>query len=241
MKKINAISANATPSFDVSRRGFLKIAGAVAVSANLANCGKQETGSAQYLESKDLPPDALPSKGYLLVDAKKCQGCISCMMICSMAHEGKINLSLSRIQVQQNPFGAFPADISIALCRQCVKPQCVDACPTKALHIDAAKGNIRVVDADKCTGCRSCVEACAFEPSRAIWNFEDNHAQKCDLCENTPFWEEKGGLKGKQACISVCPVGAIAFSEKIPVQKGDRGYRVNLRGKVWAALQFPTD
>ncbi len=241
MKKSNAVSENTRSSFDISRRGFLKIAGTIAISANLPGCGERQTESVTYLEPRDLPPDALPSKGYLVVDTKKCQGCISCMIVCSMAHEGKINLSLSRIQVLQNPFAPFPEDISIAQCRQCVEPQCVDACPSGALLIDTSKGNIRTVDPDKCIGCRSCVEACPFEPSRAIWNFEGNYAQKCDLCENTPFWDKKGGLNGKQACISVCPVGAIAFSEKIPVQKGNRGYQVNLRGKTWASLQYPTD
>ncbi len=27
-----------------------------------------------------------PSKGYLVVDTKKCSGCMSCMMACTLAH-----------------------------------------------------------------------------------------------------------------------------------------------------------
>lgn len=66
---------------------------------------------------------------------------------------------------------------------------------------------------EQCRQCvePACVEACPFPPSRAIWNFQENHAQKCDLCVNAPFLEEKGGPDGKQACVEVCPVGAIKF------------------------------
>ena len=41
-------------------------------------------------------------------------------------------------------------------------------------------------------------------------------------------------------CISVCPVGAIKFTKKIPKQKGDGGYKVDLRGRNWGKLGYPT-
>ena len=58
---------------------------------------------------------------------------------------------------------------------------------------------------------------------------------------NAPFWKEQGGVKGKQACVSVCPMGAIMFTGQIPIQKGNMGYEVNLRGKAWEKMGFPTD
>ena len=55
---------------------------------------------------------AIPaSEGYLLVDTKKCAGCASCMLACSMVHSGESNLSLSRIQVTNNVFEPFPGGI----------------------------------------------------------------------------------------------------------------------------------
>jgi protein NrfC len=87
----------------------------------------------------------------------------------------------------------------------------------------------------------ACVEACPYLPSRAVWNFEEDHAQKCDLCAEAPFWVEKGGPDGKQACVEVCPVGAIKFTKEIPQQEGDKGYKVNLRGKSWKHLGYPID
>ncbi|MHC4681836.1 MAG: 4Fe-4S dicluster domain-containing protein [Planctomycetota bacterium] len=181
---------------------------------------------------------AMPaSGGYLLVDTKKCQGCMTCMLACSLVHEGKENLSLARIQVDS--FAKFPDDITLAQCRQCVEPACLKACPTDALRVDQEHGNVRMVDTEKCTGCMSCVKACPYAPGRAVWDFEDEHAQKCDLCADTPFWNERGGPGGKQACVALCPVAALKFTKEIPKQDGDEGYNINLRGDGWKNLGFP--
>jgi protein NrfC len=180
------------------------------------------------------------SGGYLLVDTKKCVGCDSCMLACSAVHYGKTSFSNSRIQIIQNVFTPYPGDIVQAQCRQCPFPPCVEACPTGANHIDAANGNVRMIDYAKCIGCERCVSACPYTPSRALWNAQEKHAQKCDLCANTPFWDEKGGFGGKQACIESCPVHAIAFTKDVPIQKAE-GYDVNLRKTDGSAeLGMPT-
>lgn len=217
-------------SGDVSRRQFLTGLGGIGIGAALGG----------LLKGFLLPDDifAIPaSEGYLLVDTKKCAGCTTCMMACSMTHHGQSNPSLSRIQITQDPFGKFPNDIEIAQCRQCPYPSCVKACPTGAMHVDEAT-NVRTVDPAKCIGCEKCVNACPFTPSRALWNGEEKHAQKCDLCSDTPFWKEDGGPEGKRACESVCPMGAISFTKEIPSQR-ESGYDVDLRaGTPWKALGF---
>jgi len=115
----------------------------------------------------------------------------------------------------------------------------VDACPTGANHVDDANGNVRTIDESKCIGCERCVNACPFTPSRVLWNAEDKHAQKCDLCANTPFWNEEGGPDGKQACASVCPMHAISFTQEVPVQS-ESGYDVDLghTSAVWTTYGF---
>jgi protein NrfC len=218
-----------------SRRDFLKLSGNATLGAGVGIL-------LPNLIWLDKAIAATPvSGGYLLVDVKKCQGCLSCMLACSLVHEGKESLSLSRIQVLQNPFMGFPGDIQLAQCRQCVEPACVEACPTGALYTDESHGNIRIVNQEKCIGCQSCVDACPYKPSRVVWNFEKDLAQKCDLCIDTPFWKQRGGPSGKQACVEVCPLGAITFTDKTPVQKGDQGYQVNLRGQKWQKLGYPID
>ena len=219
----------------LSRREFLKISGNVAV---LAGTG----GALKNLVLLGNGIAAIPaSEGYLLVDTKKCQGCLTCMLACSLAHEGEENLSLSRIQILQNPFEGFPDDLDISQCRQCVDPKCVEACPTDALFVDKENGNIRRIDETKCIGCESCIEACPYTPSRSIWDGDEEHALKCDLCLDTPFWNQKGGPEGKQACVELCPLGALTFTKEIPDQEGDRGYKVNLRGPGWKKLGFSVD
>ncbi len=183
---------------------------------------------------------AIPaSEGYLLVDTKKCGGCESCMLACSLAHTGRSNINLSRIQITQNPFGKFPNDMAQIQCRQCPYPACIDACPTGAMHAESEFGNVRMVDEGKCIGCERCVNACPFTPSRVQWNFEDRHAQKCDLCANAPHWNKDGGPNGSQACIELCPMKAISFTPTVPAQS-DAGYVVNLRNSHWGNLMFPT-
>lgn len=108
-----------------------------------------------------------------------------------------------------------------------------------AMHADPATG-VRLVDEGKCIGCERCVEACPFTPSRVQWNFEDKHAQKCDLCKNTPFWDEAGGVGGKQLCVEICPMKAISFTNELPVQT-DEGYTANLRNDHYLEIGLPSD
>ena len=222
---------------ETPRREFLKLAGVVVIGGGASSCAPSITA-----QKSGIPV----SVGYILVDTKKCQGCLSCMLACSLVHEGGTNLSLSRIQVIQNSFEKWPNDLTIEQCRQCVDPACVKVCPKEALKADPKYGNVRKVDANKCIGCGLCVEACPYTPSRPLVapdkNFNDDmKSRKCDLCANAQYhWDKKGGGPGrKQACVEVCPVGAITFTKKIPVQEGDAGYKVNLRGKNWEKLGYP--
>ena len=211
----------------VSRREFFKFSGMAIIGSGIIGCNIFPIGNEKA------------TWGFLLVDMKKCQGCLSCMLACSLVHDGIESLSLSRIQVQQNSFGKWPNDLALIQCRQCVEPACVIACPVDALKSDPAFGGVTTVDIEKCIGCKSCVDACPYTPSRIIWNFEKGHSQKCDLCANAPFWDNEGGPDGKKACIEICPLGAIVFTKVIPEQEGDEGYNTNLRGSQWKKLGFP--
>ncbi|MGD9047993.1 MAG: 4Fe-4S dicluster domain-containing protein [Anaerolineae bacterium] len=254
----------------ITRREFIKVTGAIVIVAGIGGCGATDeiptptdmprptntmapTNTPMPTDTpvptQVLTPAALipPADGYLLVDIEKCQGCLSCMLACSLIHEGGESLSLSRIQIMQNSFESYPADLTIEQCRQCVEPACVEVCPVDALEPDANFGNVRIVDKEKCIGCGLCFEACPFTPSRAFLAADEAYggeakSRKCDLCANAPYhWDEAGGgPDGKQACVAICPVGAIAFSKEIPVQEGIGGYKVNLRDEVWASLGYPT-
>jgi protein NrfC len=181
------------------------------------------------------------SEGFLIVDRKKCQGCGTCMMACSLAHAGVASYSLSRIQVLQDSFADWPDDVLIATCRQCQDAPCVQVCPTGANKADPEHGNVRRIDPELCIGCKLCITKCPYTPVRLQWDRDRRKSQKCDLCVDTPHLDEKGGPGGVQACVRACPVGAIAFTRTMPDQSRVDSYEVNLRDKVWKQLGMSTD
>ncbi len=190
-----------------------------------------------------IPNTIADSEGFLVVDLKKCQGCCTCMMACALAHSGVASYSLSRIQIQQDSFENWPDDVSMAMCRQCQDAPCVAVCPVrpvKANKPNPDQGHVRMIDPELCIGCKMCLVRCPFMPGRIQWNADLKHSQKCDLCVDTPYLEEKGGPGGMQTCVRVCPENAIAFTTEMPNQCSEDSYHVNLRGKAWAKLGMTT-
>jgi protein NrfC len=216
----------------LSRRDFLAVGGAVVAVDVLLAATPAEAVAPAPAAGTSFPE----SKGYLIYDSKKCAGCTTCMLSCSLVHYGVQNLSRSRIQIMQDSWGKFPNDIKMALCRQCVAPVCVEKCPVGAAFIDADNGNVRRIDSKKCVGCKTCIKMCPQQPHRPVWIAADNKSTKCDLCIDSPYWDEKGGPGGKQACVESCPMMAIKFVKEIPDQEETNGYDVNLRNDHWLNL-----
>jgi len=140
------------------------------------------------------------SQGYLVFDPSLCTGCHTCEIVCSAFHNGgKVQPSLSKIQVKDDPFGGTINNFEPAVCFQCQEPKCMEACLDDAIYVDEKTG-ARCVDEAKCTGCQLCIEACgdAYDPPRIIFDPERNIALKCDLCEGDPQcvkWCSNGALK----------------------------------------------
>lgn len=222
---------------EINRRQFLVgssaalAAGALAAAPGVKNADASEPREISYPESH----------GYLVYDSKKCIGCTTCMLACSLTHYGEQNLSLSRIQIIQDSFGKFPDDIQIAVCRQCVTPVCVQNCPVGAAYIDTENGNVRRINEEECIGCGKCLEMCPQQPHRTVWNHFKEKSSKCDLCIDTPYWNEKGGPDGKQACVQACPMQAIKVVTETPDQKETEGYNVNLRNDNYLNLGLVDD
>ncbi len=229
-----------------SRRSFLRGASAAVVGGAASTVvasplfpASPSVPTAEAATPPEKSADAAPSApmrvtypasaGYLVVDPKKCAGCLNCMIACSTAHYGEASFSLARIQISQDPFQRYPNDLQQNQCRQCASPLCVQNCPTGAAHIDTENGNVRVIDEATCVGCKTCLSACPQVPRRTVWNPVTQKSTKCDLCLNTPYWNEQGGPTGKQACVEVCPMKAIQLVNETPSQMENVGYVVNLR------------
>jgi protein NrfC len=215
----------------VLRRDFLAGSGAALAAGALAVTAPE---SAAAVLTPAAPQDAkqalAPSTGYIVYDSRLCLGCQSCMFACSLTHEGTANPSLSRIQIIRDApsFTKYPYDIVMSVCRQCVSPLCVQNCPTGACHVDAANGNVRRIDQTKCIGCKRCINSCPQRPHRTIWNSAKKKSTKCDLCADAPFWSQKGGPGGKQACVETCAAKALKLVADPPPQQDVAGYDVNL-------------
>ena len=223
----------------LSRRDFLVTGGTVVavdalISATPANSVAAAAAPANPAADASIPA----SKGYLVYDSRKCAGCTTCMLSCSLVHFGVQNLSRARIQIMQDSFAKFPNDIKMAPCRQCKAPVCVQNCPVGAAFVDTANGNVRRIDSTKCIGCKTCLKMCPQQPHRPVWVVIDGKGKssKCDLCIDTPFWNETGGPGGKQACVESCPMMAIKFVAEMPNQAETEGYDINLRNDHWYNL-----
>lgn len=127
-----------------------------------------------------------------------CAGCRTCEAVCSLHKEGVVSPALSRISVSTRVLDGY---VSVAYtCNQCAVAWCLSACPVGAIVVDGLTG-AKVVDETKCTGCRSCVEACPFTPSRVAYNPAGGVCFKCDLCGGEPL------------CVEFCPMGALQLRE----------------------------
>ena len=132
----------------------------------------------------------------IVANPKICAGCRMCEMICSLSHEGCIDMERSRIHIMSNPFrGSFVPKV----CHQCSNAPCYYACPSSAIEVKKDLGGIVMIDEEKCTGCRECVDACPYNAIR--FDQDRNKVLKCDFCNGDP------------ECVKWCPVNALGVAE----------------------------
>lgn len=114
-----------------------------------------------------------------------CTDCGMCELMCSLEKTGEVDPSRSRIRVAYAPEGFPPRPV---VCRHCQRPPCVPACPEPgAMRLEEG---VVVIDQDRCTRCRACIDACPFG---AIFLGPGGEPLKCDLC------------RGEPVCTKFCP------------------------------------
>ena len=108
----------------------------------------------------------------ILYDSTLCIGCKACEGACAerwglpyddkIAAEEKISAhKLTAVETHGERF-------SRRLCMNCAQPACASVCPVGALQ-KTALGPV-VYDADKCMGCRYCMQACPFQVPSYEWS-----------------------------------------------------------------------
>lgn len=140
----------------------------------------------------------------MVIDTKKCVGCMDCVVACKT--ENEVPKGFDRDWLAYETLGKFPnlnMEIRSERCNHCDNPPCVYCCPTGASHISDI-GGIVLVDYDKCIGCKACIAAC---PYNARFIHPDGYATKCTFCAHRV-------VEGKDpACVSVCPTHCMYFGD----------------------------
>jgi Fe-S-cluster-containing dehydrogenase component len=197
---------NGLPSLDplCSRRRVLKMGGIsiIGISALAPHFAQAATKPLIVMDK---------AQGLVVADPLKCVGCGRCELACTEFNDGKAAPKISRIKIDRNL--AFGPDGLLTyregrgnwgdglvvqdLCKQCPHPvPCANICPENAI-IAAPAGKARMVDLEKCTGCKICLKACPWE--MISFDPDTRKATKCHLCS------------GKPKCVEACPAEALSY------------------------------
>ena len=133
-----------------------------------------------------------------------CMGCGLCRVYCQTEHSRSRDTikafkreaprPLPRIRVEKNGEVCFSVQ-----CRHCAEPWCVYSCLTGAMRKDSASGVVSV-DAEKCSGCWTCIVACPF--GALIKDTNNKVIAKCDFCAGQDI----------PVCVANCPNEALVLS-----------------------------
>lgn len=203
----------------VSRRQFLWVSGVSIIGMSTLGPGLTSVAAKPVLIMER-------ARGLVVSDPTKCVGCRRCELGCTEFNDGKAAPSMARVKIARNlnfgPNGAFAGQraqgnwgnglIVQDLCKRCPHPvPCADACPNDAIVVQPPT-NARVVDAQKCVGCRMCLKACPWE--MISFDSDTGKATKCFLCA------------GKPKCVEACPAAALSYvswrdlTDKVPPRSG---------------------
>ncbi len=184
---------------DLTRRDFLKVAGAVA--GGLTATGALTNSALASSGGGDIP---LEDQKAMLYDATYCVGCRECELACKednqLKEEDVDDLSghtFTLIKLYQSEDGSEESFRKYQ-CMHCVEPACVISCPVGALE-KTANGPV-LYESLKCIGCRYCMQACPYGVPAYDWSEAYPLIAKCDLC-----YDRQDGT----ACALACSPGAL--------------------------------
>jgi tetrathionate reductase subunit B len=152
------------------------------------------------------------------IDIAKCNGCHCCQIACKDEHVAndwtpyaKPQPDTGQFWLKQNEFvkGTVPkvkVHYLPILCMHCDDAPCMTSCPIEGAIYKRDDGLV-IIDPEKCTGCKNCVDACPYHT--IFFNEGLNIAQKCTGCAHLldSGWKEP-------RCADACPTLALRFGEE---------------------------
>jgi len=141
----------------------------------------------------------------LFVDITRCIGCFSCEVACKLEHDLPVGPRLIQVmQIGPHKVGEDLKTYYLPIgCFHCGNAPCIEACPKNAIE-RRSDGIVHIV-ADKCIGCRLCIEACPFAAPQL--DTRSGKVIKCDYCKDRV---DKGLWP---ACATKCTMKAMYFGD----------------------------
>ena len=148
----------------------------------------------------------LKEKG-ILFDETLCVGCGSCYQACKEKNNlPATNKDFLKDHLSDNTFTVveqYGKKYARKLCMHCTEPSCVSVCLVGAFTKSAAGAVL--YNADKCIGCRYCMQACPHKIPRYEWGTTRPRVRKCNMCS------ERVKAGKLTACSEACPTEATLF------------------------------
>ncbi|KJS21243.1 MAG: (4Fe-4S)-binding protein [Clostridiaceae bacterium BRH_c20a] len=104
----------------------------------------------------------------MVIDQRKCVGCISCTVACKA--ENALPPGAVYRPVIEHEIGTFPNVRRSFLprpCMHCENPPCVSVCPVNATY--KRPDGIVSINYERCIGCRYCLNACPYGARQFDW------------------------------------------------------------------------
>ena len=213
-----------------SRRDFLKLAGALAVTAGVAQVAmNQMTVNASSGGEEGTGP-----QWGMLIDINLCIGCQYCTFSCEAVNNLADDMRYCVVTTETTQTGK---EFFLSRpCMHCQEAPCVHVCPVKATYKRA--DGIVAMDYSRCIGCRYCQVACPYEAR--VFNWKDpierspqspnfglqevpnrprGVVEKCTFCSHRIDPGLERGLvpgvdpQATPACVVACPTKARIFGD----------------------------
>ena len=161
-------------------------------------------------------------KKAFLIYPEHCIGCRACQVACKQWNQLPAELTNNKGSYENPPKLSFHTYTRIKFkelktpptmqwlflkeqCYHCTEAACMLVCPEPEAIVRTKEGAV-VLNSDKCTGCKQCVNSCPF----GVPQYDPNtkKVSKCHFCYN------RISMGLEPACSKVCPTGAISYGDR---------------------------